>query len=70
MTNREAQKRLRKRGWTYRRDLENWNDAVCAYPRSGSKGFRVVQELSWHIDLRDANRRLVEFVETHFGEGK
>ena len=71
MTNREAQKRLRAVGWVYWRDAQGCRYGfVRAYPRGGWAECHAIQDVSRSVPLRDANRRLVEFVEKHFGEGK
>ena len=83
MTNREARKRLRRRGLSfmgYSPTMGAWgSECACATDETPKGSHRINIRVSapvrhgdapWLVRRRDANRRLVEFVETHFGEVK
>ena len=77
MTNREARERLRAVGWVYEggdygRGYYGWAGR-SRWQASAKKRGQVTHPIFLRLyapSLADANRRLVEFVETHFGEVK
>ena len=71
MTNREARERLRAVGWTYAgcRAEYNFGQVSVRWFAWGSPS-RLFELSAIGPSRATANRRLVEFVEKHFGEGK
>jgi len=71
MTNREARERLRAAGWAYGGCIpeHNFGQASVRWHAWGSPS-RLFELSAIGPGRAPANRRLVEFVEKHFGEGK